>query len=96
MKTKKLLKLLFYFPKNEIYGLFPFTAVDDKGKGRIYSSYMDCVNKIYKLEGFVGFFKGTGPNYLRIGPHTVLCLVFWDELKRIHDNFLKDGKTMKK
>lgn len=55
-------------------------GVDAQGRGLIYKGYMDCVVKIMKTEGFFGFYKGIGPSYLRLGPHTVLCLVFWDIL----------------
>ncbi|XP_023019306.2 solute carrier family 25 member 35 isoform X1 [Leptinotarsa decemlineata] len=60
---------------------------DAKGKGKLYSSYMDCVLKIYRSEGSAAFYKGVGPMYLRLGPHTVLCLVFWDQLNALHANF---------
>ena len=35
-----------------------------------------------KKEGPWGFYKGWGPSFLRIAPHTVLSLVFWDQLRR--------------
>lgn len=38
---------------------------------------------MWKTEGLLGFFKGIGPCYLRIGPHSLLCLVFWDSLKKL-------------
>lgn len=48
---------------------------------------MDCVTKIYNAEGLSAFYKGIGPMYLRLGPHSVLCLVFWDEFKQLYNNF---------
>lgn len=66
---------------------FSVTATDDKGNGKIYSSYVDCVTKIYKTEGLSAFYKGIGPMYLRLGPHSVLCLVFWDEFQKLYDNY---------
>lgn len=54
------------------------------GRGQLYSSYMDCVKKVYQIEGPLGFYKGLGPNYIRLGPHTMLCLVFWDELNILY------------
>ncbi|KAK5645019.1 hypothetical protein RI129_006319 [Pyrocoelia pectoralis] len=62
-------------------------GVDANGKGLLYSSYLDCVVKIWKSEGFLGFYKGIGPSYVRLGPHTVLCLVFWDKLKDAYKKF---------
>jgi len=28
-----------------------------------------------------GFYKGWLAHYFRLGPHTVLCLVFWEQTK---------------
>lgn len=56
-------------------------GVDKYGRGLLYSSYFDCVRKIYKKEGFFGFYKGIVPLYIRTGPQTVLVLVIWDSTK---------------
>lgn len=64
-----------------------FLGVDKFGKGLLYSGYIDCVFKIWKTEGFLGFYKGLGPSYFRLGPHTVLCLVFWDEFKELYSRY---------
>ncbi|XP_014254215.1 solute carrier family 25 member 35-like isoform X1 [Cimex lectularius] len=58
-------------------------GITKDGKGILYNGYFDCVTKIWKTEGFKGFYKGIVPCYMRIGPHTVLCFVFWDELKKL-------------
>lgn len=58
-------------------------GVDAQGKGLLYSSYGDCVVKIWRNEGVYGMYKGFVPCFARIGPHTVLCLVFWDLLKDV-------------
>lgn len=60
---------------------------DASGKGLMYGNYFDCVYKIYTSEGFLAFYKGVGPMYLRLGPHTVLCLVFFDQLRSLHNKF---------
>ncbi|CAG9815639.1 unnamed protein product [Phaedon cochleariae] len=60
---------------------------DKYGKGKYYANYLDCVYKIYKTEGLSAFYKGLGPMYLRLGPHTVLCMVFWDKLKSFQSRF---------
>lgn len=64
------------------------SGVDANGRGLLYDGIFDCVVKIWRTEGFTGFYKGLVPNYLRLGPHTVLCLVFWEELKILHDKYL--------
>lgn len=55
-------------------------------KDRIYEGLLDCVKKTYKANGFKPFYQGFGPLYLKLGPHTVLCLVFWEEFKGIYDS----------
>lgn len=64
-------------------------GVGPDGRGLLYNGYMDCVSKIRKSEGFLGFYKGLGASYFRLGPHTVLCLVFWDEFKDLYSKFKK-------
>ncbi|ODM97434.1 Solute carrier family 25 member 35 [Orchesella cincta] len=56
-------------------------GVDANGKGLLYKNLMDCGVKIYKKEGPRGFFKGWTANYFRLGPHTLLSLVFWEQLR---------------
>ncbi|XP_044732978.1 solute carrier family 25 member 35-like isoform X2 [Chrysoperla carnea] len=71
-------------------------GVDSSGRGLLYDGYFDCVMKIWRKERFYGFFKGIGPSYLRLGPHTVLCLVFWDELNKFYIKFneIKSSETV--
>ncbi|XP_045474234.1 solute carrier family 25 member 35-like [Harmonia axyridis] len=59
-------------------------GVDASGKGLLYNGIGDCFLKIWRAEGFQGFYKGIGPNYMRLAPHGALCLVFWDILKDLH------------
>ncbi|KAK9889833.1 hypothetical protein WA026_007200 [Henosepilachna vigintioctopunctata] len=61
-------------------------GVDASGRGLLYTGYFDCIFKIWKSEGFFGFYKGLGASYFRLGPHTVLTLVFWDKLRNIYNN----------
>jgi solute carrier family 25 protein 34/35 len=48
------------------------------GKGMYYDGIADCFIKTYRAEGMAGLYKGWEPALIRIWPHTVLCLVFWD------------------
>lgn len=52
------------------------------GKGLKYSGIINCMLKIWKTESFIGFYKGWSASLLRLGPHTVLSLVFWQELRK--------------
>jgi len=65
------------------------------GKGLMYSGFLDCFLKIFKKEGLLGFYKGVGPHYFRIGPHTILSLLFWDQLRRAHSYYFNDMDTIK-
>jgi hypothetical protein len=54
---------------------------------------------MWKTEGIHGFFKGFMPNYTRLGPHTVLCFVFWDALREVRNKHMdmqhiEDGKKV--
>lgn len=71
---------------NMPYYVIIIAEVDSNGKGRYYKGVIDCGYKIIKVEGFFGVYKGVGPFYLRVAPHTVLCLTFWEHLKRIFDD----------
>lgn len=58
-------------------------GVCSNGKGIYYSGVIDCFIKILKAEGPRGFYKGFWPHYIRIGPHSALVLLFFDELKAL-------------
>jgi hypothetical protein len=49
----------------------------------MYDGIVDCGRKIVEAEGLGGLYKGWAANYLRVGPHTVLSLVLWNELRRV-------------
>lgn len=59
-------------------------GVDTAGKGLYYSGFFDCFKKIFFNEGPLGFYKGWAASLFRLGPHTVLSLVFWDELRKLY------------
>lgn len=52
-------------------------------QGKHYRGFFDCVVRVSEKEGILALYKGFGPAYLRLGPHTVLSLLFWDELRRV-------------
>uniref|UniRef100_A0A8D2LGV4 Solute carrier family 25 member 35 n=1 Tax=Varanus komodoensis TaxID=61221 RepID=A0A8D2LGV4_VARKO len=55
--------------------------VDAAGQGLLYKGLLDCLAKIIRSEGVLGIYKGLGASYFRIGPHTILSLLFWDQLR---------------
>jgi solute carrier family 25 protein 34/35 len=68
--------------------LFSQQVVKGSG-GALYKSgvggIFDCMSKIYRAEGLGGFYKGWSAHYLRLGPHTVLTFVFWEQIKTVYD-----------
>ena len=67
-------------------------AISAGGKGMLYTGVIDCFTKIFHKEGIWGFYKGWGPSYLRLGPHTVLTLVFWDEIRKLYGKWKEHFK----
>ncbi|XP_032935184.1 solute carrier family 25 member 34 isoform X2 [Catharus ustulatus] len=57
--------------------------VDADGTGKLYRGFLDCILQISSREGLLGLYKGIGAVYLRLGPHTVLSLFFWDKLRNM-------------
>jgi solute carrier family 25 protein 34/35 len=55
------------------------------GHGLYYSGVIDCFLKIIKVEGIRGLYKGFWPHYVRMGPHSTLVLLFFDELKALKE-----------
>jgi len=50
-------------------------------KSALYTNPFNCFIKIVRTEGFPGLYKGFLPHYLRLGPHTILTFMFWEQLK---------------
>jgi hypothetical protein len=50
---------------------------------KTYTGTFDCLTKIIKSEGLFGLYKGFMPNWMRIGPHTVLSFFIFEQLRRI-------------
>ncbi|EHB11995.1 Solute carrier family 25 member 34 [Heterocephalus glaber] len=57
--------------------------VDGAGRGQLYGGLADCLVKTCHQEGPSALFKGLGPAYLRLGPHTILSMLLWDELRKL-------------
>ncbi|XP_063798149.1 solute carrier family 25 member 34 [Pseudophryne corroboree] len=57
--------------------------VDGAGQGRLYRGFLDCFLKITHKEGLLALYKGIVPAYVRLGPHTILSLLFWEELRKL-------------
>ncbi|XP_034193429.1 solute carrier family 25 member 35 [Osmia lignaria lignaria] len=60
---------------------------DAAGKGMLYNGLLDAFIKILRTEGLTGLYKGIFPTWMRIAPHTVLCLVFYEKLDQLYNKF---------
>ncbi|XP_045931773.1 solute carrier family 25 member 34 [Micropterus dolomieu] len=62
--------------------------VDEFHRGRLYHGFSDCMLKVCQAEGVLGLYKGMGPVFLRLAPHTVLSMLFWDLMRQqtVKDN----------
>lgn len=63
------------------------TRVMQGGRGAdgqmIYKGMADCFIKMFKNEGFMSFYKGFAPNYMRIGTWNVIMFLSYEQIKRI-------------
>jgi solute carrier family 25 protein 34/35 len=61
-------------------------GVDAKtGRGLLYKNLLDCFIKTIRVEGVMALYKGFNANFMRLGPHTILNLTFWDLFKNWKD-----------
>ena len=48
-----------------------------------YHNSVDCAMKTLRSEGPFGFYKGFIPNWMRIGPHTIITFFIFEQLRRV-------------
>ena len=53
------------------------------GGGKVYRSILDCLVKTVRSEGVSGLYKGFFPNWMRLGPHTIICFLIFEHLRNI-------------
>lgn len=82
-----ILVTLFMTPFDVVSTRLYNQGVNLSGKGLLYTGPINCFYKIFQKEGLWGFYKGWGPVLFRIGPHTVLSLVFWTEIRKLYFQF---------
>lgn len=56
---------------------------NQKSESRAYKSLADCLMQTVKVEGISALYKGFWAHYFRIGPHTVLAIVFLEQTRKI-------------
>ncbi|XP_022380507.1 solute carrier family 25 member 35 isoform X2 [Enhydra lutris kenyoni] len=62
---------------------------DARGKGLMYRGILDALLQTARTEGVFGMYKGIGASYFRLGPHTILSLFFWDQLRTLYNTYTK-------
>lgn len=55
----------------------------------MYKGASDVVAKVWKKEGFAGFYKGLGPNLLRVLPSTWVTFLVYEKTKRYIPHLLE-------
>lgn len=63
------------------------TRMYNQNIGERYNSNIDCLKQIIKSEGPSGFFKGWTAHWMRLGPHSFLTFVFWEQAKIIASKY---------
>jgi solute carrier family 25 oxoglutarate transporter 11 len=61
-----------------------------------YRGSLDVLYKVVRNEGITALWKGFTPYYFRLGPHTVICFIFLEQLNRlyrVHVMGVKDGRS---
>lgn len=56
-------------------------ALDANGHGMLYRNPLDCLLKTVKIEGSRALYKGLVANALLVCPHTIMQMIFWEQLK---------------
>jgi len=52
------------------------------GRGVRYTSTLHCARKTVAAEGFLGLYKGWLPNWIRIGPHTIVTFLVFEQFRK--------------
>mmetsp|Transcript_102183 Transcript_102183/g.288656 ORF Transcript_102183/g.288656 Transcript_102183/m.288656 type:complete len:301 (-) Transcript_102183:93-995(-) len=52
-------------------------------RGTLYANSMDCLVKVARAEGPRGLYKGFNAQWMRIGPHTTITLMVFEQLRRL-------------
>lgn len=72
------------FSFNENTNLY-LLGVNAHGRGLLYKNIFECFVKTLRVEGFWALYKGFLANYMRLAPHTILNLTFWEQFKKWKD-----------
>jgi len=57
--------------------------IGSSGENLVYKGTLDCCVQTVKAEGLFGLYKGFFPNWIRIGPHTVITFIVFEKLRNL-------------
>eukprot|EP00742_Colponemidia_sp_Colp-10_P004259 GILJ01004544.1.p1 GENE.GILJ01004544.1~~GILJ01004544.1.p1 ORF type:complete len:323 (-),score=30.87 GILJ01004544.1:210-1142(-) len=57
--------------------------MNQKPGQHLYLNTVDCFTKILRSEGLHGLYKGFIPNWIRLGPHTIVTFIVFEELRKL-------------
>ena len=80
--------VLFMTPFDVVSTRLYNQGTDTQGRGLNYRGVTDCFQKMLQTEGVLGFYKGVGASFFRLGPHTVLSLVLWDQIRNFYNKMI--------
>lgn len=66
-----------------IHGVWFFSVSGVAHHERVYKNAFDCFLKTLRSEGPLGLYKGFIPNWMRIGPHTIITFFIFEELRHL-------------
>ncbi|CAE8593258.1 unnamed protein product [Polarella glacialis] len=58
-------------------------TVDATGRGTLYNGTFECLMHLAKEKGTASIFRGFNMQWLRIGPHTTISLMCFEQLRRL-------------
>mmetsp|Transcript_110808 Transcript_110808/g.220395 ORF Transcript_110808/g.220395 Transcript_110808/m.220395 type:complete len:306 (+) Transcript_110808:33-950(+) len=70
-------------PADLIKSRIMIQPVDPTGRGTLYNGVVDCCIQVVRAEGPLALYKGFNGQWLRIGPHTTVSLVVFEQLRRL-------------
>jgi len=56
-----------------------------------YSGTLDVIRKVVRNEGIFALWKGFTPYYLRLGPHTMIFLMFMEQLNKGYKSLVRNS-----
>lgn len=59
----------------------PFDVTKTRMMAGKYTGVIDCVSSSYKAEGFLSFYKGFTPNFMRLASWNIVMFVSYEQIK---------------